>query len=51
VTAAALSAALFVALTLAGLAVWPAAAIAIAAGFALRGAAIARGLSLPAYKD
>jgi uncharacterized membrane protein YeiH len=51
VTAAALSAALFGALTLAGLAVWPAAAIAIAAGFALRGAAIARGLSLPAYKD
>ena len=31
--------------------VWPAAAIAIAAGFALRGMAIARGWSLPAYKD
>ena len=31
--------------------VWAAAAIAIAAGFALRGAAIARGWSLPAYRD
>ena len=51
VTPAALSAALFVALTLAGLAVWPAAAIAIAAGFALRGGAIARGWSLPAYRE
>jgi uncharacterized membrane protein YeiH len=51
VTPAALSAGLFVALTLGGAAVWPAAAIAIAAGFALRGAAIVRGLSLPAYKD
>ena len=51
VTPAALSAGLFVALTLAGLGVWPAAAIAIAAGFALRGGAIRRGWSLPAYKD
>jgi uncharacterized membrane protein YeiH len=51
VTAAALSAGLFVALSLAGLGVWPAAAVAIAAGFALRGAAIARGWSLPAYRD
>lgn len=51
VTPAALSAALFVALTLARLAVWPAAAIAIVAGFALRGGAIARGWSLPAYRD
>jgi uncharacterized membrane protein YeiH len=51
VTAAALSAALLVALRLAGLAVWPAAVIAIAAGFALRGAAILRGWSLPAYRD
>ncbi|HXS49477.1 MAG TPA: trimeric intracellular cation channel family protein [Sphingomicrobium sp.] len=51
VTPAALSAALFVALTLAGLAVWPAAAIAIVAGFALRGGAIARGWSLPAYRE
>jgi uncharacterized membrane protein YeiH len=51
VTPAALSAALFVGLTLAWLAIWPAAAIAIAAGFALRGAAIARCWSLPAYSD
>jgi uncharacterized membrane protein YeiH len=51
VTAAALSSGLFVILTLAGLAVWPAAAIAIAAGFALRGAAISRGWSLPQYRD
>jgi uncharacterized membrane protein YeiH len=51
VTPAALSAALFVALKIAGLAMWPAAAIAIAAGFALRGGAIARGWSLPAYRD
>jgi uncharacterized membrane protein YeiH len=51
VTAAALSAGLFVALTVAGLATWPAAGIAIAAGFALRGGAIARGWSLPAYHD
>jgi uncharacterized membrane protein YeiH len=51
VTAAALSAGLFVGLSLLGLAVWPAAAIAFVAGFALRGAAIARGWSLPAYGD
>jgi uncharacterized membrane protein YeiH len=51
VTPAALSAGLFVCMTLAGVAVWPAAALAIAAGFALRGAAIARGWSLPAYRD
>jgi uncharacterized membrane protein YeiH len=51
VTPAALSAGLFVALTLAGVAVWPAAAIAIACGFALRGGAIARGWSLPSYRD
>jgi uncharacterized membrane protein YeiH len=51
VTPAALSAGLFVVLTLAGLAIWPAAALAIAAGFLLRGLAITRGLSLPAYKD
>jgi uncharacterized membrane protein YeiH len=51
VTAAALSAGLFVALSIAGLAVWPAAALAIAAGFALRGAAIVRGWSLPAYRE
>ncbi|HEY4070396.1 MAG TPA: trimeric intracellular cation channel family protein [Sphingomicrobium sp.] len=51
VTPAALSAGLLVALTLASVGVWPAAAIAIAAGFALRAAAILRGLSLPAHKD
>jgi uncharacterized membrane protein YeiH len=49
VTAAALSAGLFVGLTLLGAALWIAAPVAIAAGFALRGAAIARGWSLPAY--
>ncbi|MEA3058162.1 MAG: hypothetical protein QOF34_977 [Sphingomonadales bacterium] len=51
VTAAALAAGLFVGLTLGGVAIWVAAAVAIAAGFALRGAAIARGWSLPAYRD
>jgi uncharacterized membrane protein YeiH len=51
VTAAALAAGLFVGLTLAGVAVWAAAVTAIVAGFALRGAAIARGWSLPAYRD
>jgi len=51
VTAAALSAGLFVGLSLLGLAVWPAAAIAIVAGFGLRAAAIARGWKLPAYQD
>jgi uncharacterized membrane protein YeiH len=51
VTAAALAAGLFVGLSLLGLSVWAAAILAIAAGFALRGAAIARGWSLPAYRD
>lgn len=51
VTPAALSAGLFVAATLAGLGMWPAAAMAIAAGFGLRGAALLRGWSLPAYRD
>ena len=51
VTPAALSAGLFVALTLVGMGVWPAAAVAIAAGFALRAGAIARGWSLPPYRD
>lgn len=51
VTAAALASGLFVVLSLAGLAVWPAAAISIAAAFILRGAAIARGWSLPQYRD
>ena len=51
VTAAAVSAGLFVLLSLAALPLWTAAAIAIAAGFVLRGAAIAGGWSLPAYRD
>jgi uncharacterized membrane protein YeiH len=51
VTAAALSAGLFVGLSLAGVPVWIAAAIAALAGFVLRGAAIARAWSLPAYRD
>jgi len=51
VTAAALAAGLFVSLSLAGLAALPAAAIAIVVGFTLRGTAIARGWSLPAYHD
>ena len=51
VTPAALSAALFVALTLLGIGTWVAAAIAIAAGFALRAGAILRGWSLPPYRD
>jgi uncharacterized membrane protein YeiH len=51
VTAAALSAGLFVALALAGMVPWIAALIAISAGFALRGAAILRGWSLPGYRD
>jgi len=51
VTPAALSAGLFVGLTFIGLGVWLSAAIAIAAGFALRGGAIIRGWSLPAYRD
>ena len=51
VTAAALSAGLFVVLVLAGLATWPAALIAAVAGFALRGLAIQRGWSLPAFRD
>ncbi|MEO6248877.1 MAG: trimeric intracellular cation channel family protein [Sphingomicrobium sp.] len=50
VTAAALSAALFVTLSLVGLAALPAAAIAFAAAFVLRGLAIARSLKLPAYR-
>jgi len=50
VTAAALSAALLVGLTLAGLPGGLAGIIAALAGFALRGAAIARGWSLPGYR-
>lgn len=49
VTAAALSAGLFVALILLAVPVVLAAIIAAAAGFALRGAAIHKGWSLPAY--
>ena len=49
VTAAALSSALFVALTVVGLAALPAAAIAFVAAFLLRGMAIATGLKLPGY--
>ena len=51
VTAAALSSGLFVALTLVGVPSVLAAAVAAIAGFTLRGFAISRGLSLPAYKD
>jgi uncharacterized membrane protein YeiH len=51
ITAAALAAGLFVALSLLGLSVWVAAAVAIAAGFGLRAMAIARGWSLPAYRE
>jgi uncharacterized membrane protein YeiH len=51
VTAAALASGLFVALVLAGVSAAAAAAAAALAGFALRGAAIARGWSLPPYRD
>jgi uncharacterized membrane protein YeiH len=51
VTPAALAAGLFVALVLAGVPRVPAALVAAVAGFALRGLAIARGISLPAYRD
>jgi uncharacterized membrane protein YeiH len=51
VTAATLASGLFVGLSLAGVEPWIAATIAVAASFALRGAAIARGWSLPAYRD
>jgi uncharacterized membrane protein YeiH len=51
VTAAALSAGLFVCLPLIGVPPQPAALIAAVAGFALRGLAIARGWSLPAYRQ
>lgn len=51
VTAAALAAGLFVVLTLLGVPLFLAAAFAAGAGFALRALAIARGLSLPGYRD
>ena len=50
VTAAALAAGLFVGLTLVGVPVMAAAAIGAMAGFGLRALAIARGLSIPAYR-
>jgi uncharacterized membrane protein YeiH len=50
VTAAALASSLYVGLTLAGLAPFPAGLTAAAAGFALRAAAIAWKLGLPAYR-
>jgi uncharacterized membrane protein YeiH len=50
VTAAALSAGLFVILVLFGVAGWAALLIAALAGFALRGCAILRGWSLPSYR-
>jgi uncharacterized membrane protein YeiH len=50
VTAAALAAGLFVVLWVAGIALPVAAAVAAIAGFTLRGLAIARGWSLPAYR-
>ncbi|MET0376029.1 MAG: trimeric intracellular cation channel family protein, partial [Rhizorhabdus sp.] len=51
VTAAALSAGLFVMLTMMGAPLLLAAAVAVSAGFVLRALAIARGLALPAYRD
>ena len=51
VTAAALASGLFVGLVLLGVTGWLAAVAACAAGFALRGVAITRGWSLPAYRD
>ena len=51
VTAAALSSGLFVGLALLGLSLPIAGGIAAIAGFTLRGLAIARGWSLPAYND
>ena len=51
VTAAALAAGLLVVLTLVGVPGILAVAVAAIAGFTLRGIAIARGLSLPAYRD
>ena len=50
VSAAALGAGTYVGLTLLGLSLWPAAIIGAAAGFGLRGIAIATGLALPGYR-
>jgi uncharacterized membrane protein YeiH len=51
VTAAALAAGLFVLLAVLGVPGWAAVLTATLAGFTLRGVAIARGWSLPAYRD
>jgi uncharacterized membrane protein YeiH len=51
VTAAALAAGLFVVLSVAGVPAAAATIVSAAAGFALRGLAIRRGWSLPAYRD
>lgn len=51
ISAAALGAATYVGLTLLGLSLWPAALIGAAAGFGLRGLAIATGLALPGYRE
>jgi uncharacterized membrane protein YeiH len=51
VTPAALAAGLFVGMNLLSVSTWVAGAIAIAAGLVLRGGAIVRGWSLPAYSD
>jgi uncharacterized membrane protein YeiH len=51
VTAAALSSALVVGLLVLGAPAMPAGMVAAGAGFALRGAALRRGWSLPAYRD
>ncbi|HEY8592707.1 MAG TPA: trimeric intracellular cation channel family protein [Sphingomicrobium sp.] len=51
VTAAALASGIFVGFALFGFVGWGAALLASAAGFILRGAAIQRGWSLPAYRD
>lgn len=51
VSAAALGAGTYVGLTLLGLSLWPAALVGGAAGFGLRGLAIATGLALPGYRD
>ena len=50
VSAAGLGAATYVGLTLAGLAMWPAAIAGAAAGFGLRALAITTGLKLPGYR-
>jgi len=50
VTAAALTAGMFVGLTLLGTPLWFAAVASALAGFSLRGLAIVRGWSLPQYR-